>query len=171
MKKEESITQNSVNSLKRQYEKITPNTPLRVQFVGDMCVANMDTVIPALLSEDFQSKPSGHRVVLDCGSGLSVHVARAVRPDWYSVNNRVGFVERNSREIIETAIKKKAKELRRYKDAAGPDIRLLLVADRDANSGKLILEERGVFDFHGFKAVYFLSYPESVVVLENANAV
>jgi hypothetical protein len=86
------------------------------------------------------------------------------------VNNRVGFVDRNPRKIIADAIETKARELPRYKDAAGPDIRLLLVADRIYNSGKLILEERVAFDFHGFQAVYFFPYPESVAILDDAMA-
>lgn len=54
----------------------------------------------------------------------------------------------------------------RYREAAGSDIRLLLVADRILNSGKLLLEERGAYDFHGFRAVYFFPYPEAAIILD-----
>jgi hypothetical protein len=69
--------------------------------------------------------------------------------------------------MIADAIEKKSKELTRYKDAAGSDIRLLLVADRIHNSGKLFLDERVPFEFHGFHTVYLFPYPESVVILDD----
>jgi hypothetical protein len=62
------------------------------------------TVVPALLAQDLSSKSIGHQVVLDSGSGLRVHVTKAFRPDWYSVNDRVGFVDRNPRRIIADAL-------------------------------------------------------------------
>lgn len=113
------------SSLRLKYEAIA-NIPLIVKFVGDMRADNLATVVLALLAQDLSSKSTGHHVVLDSGSGLRVRVTKAFRPDWYSVNDRVGFVDRNPRRIIADAIEKKAKELTRYKDDAGADIRLLL---------------------------------------------
>lgn len=55
---------------------------------------------------------------------------KSYRPDWYSISERVGFVDRNPQKIIADAIEKKSTELSRYVEAAGPDVRLLLVADR-----------------------------------------
>jgi hypothetical protein len=167
MKAKESAKQRSVNALRLEYEAIV-NSPLTVKFVGDMSADNLATVVPALVAQDLSSKPTGHQVVLDSGNGLRVHVTKAFRPDWYSVNDRVGFVDRNPQNIIADAIEKKAKELTRYMDTAGSDIRLLLVADRIQNSGKLILEEQVAFDFNGFHAVYFFPYPESVIMLGDA---
>jgi hypothetical protein len=169
MKAKESNTQRLVNALRLEYEAIA-NIPLSVKFVGDMCAANLATVVPALIARDFPSKPIGHHFIFDSGGGLRVHVTKAFRPDWYSVNDRVGWVDRNPQNIIANAIEKKAKELTRYMDAAGCDMRLLLVADRIQNSGKLLLEERAAFDFHGFQVVYFFPYPEPAVILDNANA-
>jgi hypothetical protein len=97
-----------------------------------------------------------------------VHVTKALRPDWYNVNDRVGFVDRTAHGIIADAIAKKANELTRYKESAGSDIRLLLVADRISNSGKLMLDKGAQFDFHGFNAVYLFPYPEDAMVLESA---
>jgi hypothetical protein len=169
MKAKESVTQRAVNALRLEYEAIA-NIPLSVKFVGNMSAANMATVVPALVAADLPSQPIAHHVVLDSGNGLRVHVTKALRPDWYSVNDRVGWVDRNPQNIIANAIEKKAKELTRYKSAIGFDVRLLLVADRILNSGKLLLEERVEFDFHGFQAVYLFPYPEAVVILDDAIA-
>ena len=166
MKEKESITQRDVNALRLEYETIA-NIPLIIKFVGVMSAANMATVVPALLAADLPSKPVTYHFVIDTGTGLRAHVTKALGPDWYSVNDRVGWVDRNLQNIIANAIETKSKELTRYQAAAGPDIRLLLVADRILNSGKLLLEERVAFDFHGFQAVYFFPYPESAVVLGN----
>jgi hypothetical protein len=172
LKAQESITQRSVSAIQRSYESIA-NVPLIVKFVGDMEADNLETVIPALLAQDLPSKPTGYRFVHDTSvvhhtrPRLRIHVTKALRSDWYSVNDRVGFVDRNPQKIIADAIEKKAKELTRYKDAAGSDIRLLLVADRIHNSGKLLLEERAAFDFHGIQAVYLFPYPEAVLILDD----
>jgi hypothetical protein len=85
------------------------------------------------------------------------------------VNDRVGFVDCNPHAIIAARIAEKAGNLPRYKEAAGcVDIRLLLVADRISNSGKLTLDEKAQFDLHGFGEVYLFSYPENVIVLARA---
>ncbi len=81
------------------------------------------------------------------------------------MNDQVGFVDRRPHGIIAAAIAKKASSLPRYQDAAGRDVRLLLVADRISNSGKLALDEDTQFEFHGFRAVYLFPYPENVIVL------
>jgi hypothetical protein len=41
-------------------------------------------------------------------------------------------------------------------------IKLLLVADRSFNSGKLIDVDQLAVSNPGFRAIYFMSYPESI---------
>jgi hypothetical protein len=168
LKQRESRTQRIVNELRLQYEAAA-NIPLNVRFVGKLDVENVALVIPELIAGDIPSKPIGHRFVIDTGMGLRVHVTKSFRPDWYSINERVGFVDRNPQSIIADAIQKKSKELSRYVEAAGPDVRLLLVADRIHNSGKMMLEEPAVFDLRGFRAVYFFPYPEPASILSGTH--
>ena len=73
-------------------------------------------------------------------------------------------VDRNPLPIITDAIKKKSNELDRYRSAAGADVRLLLVADRIHNSGKLMLDDTATLDTQGFHAIYVFPYPEHVRV-------
>jgi len=163
-----------VNALQREYEAIA-NIPLIVKFVGYMDADNLATVVPALVAHDLPSKPTCYHFVHDttvahpARTRLRVHVTKALRPDWYSVNDRVGFVDRNPHGIVAARIAKKAAELTRYKDAAGGDVRLLLVANLVNNSGMLTLNERAKFDLHGFSAAYLFPYPENVIVLNSAN--
>ena len=144
LKAAESKMQRTLSALQREYEAIE-NVFLVAKFVGNMEASNLATVIPALLAHDLRTKPVCYRFVHDttvvnpARARLRVHVTKAHRPDWYSVNDRVGFVNRNPHGIIADAIMKKADQLPRYKQIAGIDVRLLLVADRISNSGKLML--------------------------------
>ncbi len=170
LKASESRAQRAIWAIQREYEAIE-NIPLIVKFVGNMEPDNLATVVPALLAQDFSSRSTCYYFVHDTTitypfrAPLRVHITKALRPNWYSVNDRVGFVDRNPQGIIADAIIEKANELSRYKEAAGDDVRLLLVADRTSNSGKLMLDEGAQFDLHGFKVVYLFPYPEKVIVL------
>jgi hypothetical protein len=163
MKRTESGVHRQLEALRRQYEAIT-STTLRVQVVGTLSPENMAAVVPALVAEHLASKPVGHHLVIDHRDGLRLHVTKAFRPEWFSVNHRVGWMDRNPLPIIRDAIKKKSNELERYRAAAGSAIRLLLVADRICNSGKLMLDDTAALDTHGFQAVYVFPYPEPVMV-------
>jgi hypothetical protein len=163
MKRMESDLHRELETLRRDYESITPTT-LRVQIVGRLSPENMATIVPALVAGDFASKPVGHHIVIDHDNGLRLHVTKAFRPEWFSVDHRVGWVDRNPLPIIMDAIKKKSNQLERYRAAAGLDIRLLLVADRIHNSGKLMLDDTAALDTQGFQAVYVFPYPESVII-------
>jgi len=166
MKILESGKHKRIESLRQAFEA-TQAVPLRVQFVGDFCDSNLTNVVDALIAIDFPSKPVAHRVILDEHNGLRVHATKALRPEWYNVMDRVGWLDRAPQRKIADAIKSKAQELPRYKSAAGADVRLLIVADRLQNSGKLSLEYDATFDLRGFQSVYFYSRPECVTVLRN----
>ncbi len=160
--------------LRAQYEA-AENIPLDVKFVGDLGSENLQTAIPSILAQDISSKLTGYHFVYDTTlahphrARLRVHVTKALRGNWYSVNDRVGFADRNPEAIIAAAIKSKAGELEHYKDVAGPDVRLLLVADRIYNSGKLTLDKNTAFDLCGFTSVYLLPYPEDLIVLNRSS--
>jgi hypothetical protein len=158
MKRTESGVHRQLETLRRQYEAITP-IALVVQVVGRLSPENLASIVPALVVEDLASKPVGHHLVVDQGNGLQLHVTKAFRPEWFSVNHRVGWVDRNPLGIVADAIKKKSNELARYRAAAGPDVRLLLVADHMHNSGKLMLDDAAQLPTEGFRVVYVFPYP------------
>jgi len=86
------------------------------------------------------------------------------------MNDRVGFVTRDPDPFIAAGITKKSQKLAQYKSLVGDDVRLLLVANRIQNSGKIGHKTDSAFDFHGFKAVYFFPYPEEALVLREASS-
>ncbi len=165
LKRTESVTQQAVDALRHDYEAIT-NIPLSVRFVGDMCHENIAEVVPILVAKNLSSKPIGHQDVIDIDAGerLRVHVTRAYVAGWFYVNHRVGWVDRDPIKRIADAIEEKSRNLPRYWETAGPDIRLLIVADHIYNSGKMMLAEPATPALQGFKVIYFFSYPQSVKV-------
>jgi hypothetical protein len=167
MKQGESHMHRILNHLRLEYEAPT-GIPLHVKFVGRIEPETTAGVVPALIALNLASEPLGYRTVIDTKLGLRVHVTKGNRQEWYSVMDRVGWVDRNPQKIIADAIKSKSKKLPRYQAAVGSDVRLLLVADAIHNSGKMSLQEDYAFDFHGFEAVYLFLYPEAVIVLDKA---
>lgn len=169
MKRAESKTQRDVNALQGEYEA-KEKIPLIVKFVGDMCDENMAVVLPALTEKDLSTKPFGYQDIIEADEGkakLRVHITRALQANWFSVNDRAGWVERDPIDRITKEIEKKSEKVPRYKECTGlDDIHLLVVANRIMNSGKLSLRELPALDVRGFQEVYFLSYPESVAVFE-----
>jgi hypothetical protein len=126
----------------------------------------MAAIVPTFVSEDLIQKPVGYHVILDMKNGIRLHVSKSLRADWFNVNHRVGWVDQNPMPNIDVAIRKKAAKLPIYRQAAGSDIRLLLVADRTHNSGKFALEKQTPLDGRGFSVVYFFSYPESIKIFD-----
>jgi hypothetical protein len=168
MREMESHGQRAVDALRREYEAIT-NIPLNVKLVGDVCPENLALLVPTLVAKDLASKPTDYQAKIDLNTGLRsalrVYVTKAHRPNWSSMKDRVGFVDRNPMPRIAAAVKKKSGKLPQYRQAAGSDIRLLIVADHLNNSGKLALEERASLDLRGFNVVYFFPYPENYVTV------
>jgi hypothetical protein len=171
MKTNESHMAKTIEVLRREYEA-KANIPLRVHLVGNVCPETLALVVPALIAEDFASKPVAYRVKLvpntGLRAGLSIHVIKAHRPEWFSGNDRVGWVDHNPMPRIIAAVTEKSKKLREYQQAVGADIRLLVFADRINNSGKLSLDEQMSTNLQGFRAIYFLSYPHNIVVFGDA---
>ncbi|MCP4316490.1 MAG: hypothetical protein GY789_10855 [Hyphomicrobiales bacterium] len=169
MKRRESDTKKAVSALRHKYES-KGNIPLIVKFVGDMCDENMAAVLPALDAVNLSTKPYGHHDIIEVNESkakLRAHITRSLRSNWFSVNDRVGWVDRNPIDDIAKVIEKKSKKLPRYRECCGfDDIRLLIVANRIMSSGKLLLEEGATPDLHGFQAVYFFAYPENITIFD-----
>jgi len=164
LKREESKTQRLLDGLRLEYETVVP-IPLHVKFVGRVEAETLAPVVQSLLDLDLAAKPVAFQTVIDTKLGLRVHVTKSLRTEWISVMDRVGWVNGNPIQIIVDAIETKSRKLFDYRTAAGPDVRLLLVANAIQNSGKLRLNEEHGFDLCGFEAVYLFPYPEDVITL------
>ena len=166
----ESKTQKTVKCLREKYES-RDKTLLIVRLIGNMCSQNLDAVVPTLLAMNLSEEPFDYqdRFEVDEGPGkLIVYVTRSIQhARWYCVNDRCGWVDRIPLDRISDVIKKKGKRLPEYQKCSGlDDIRLLVVANRIMNSGKLRFDENPNLELQGFKIVYFYSYPESIHVFQ-----
>ncbi len=156
MKRADSETKRAVAAIRGEYEA-KENIPLIVKFVGDRCDENRAVVLRALTEKNFSTKPFGHQDIIEADEGkakLSVHVTRALQANWFCINDRAGGVDRNPIERITKEIEKKSEKLPRYKKCTGlDDIRLLVVANRIMNSGKLSLQKRPALGLRGFQGL------------------
>ena len=167
MKKAESEMQRVLNALRAEYEKVDPG-PLLVKFVGRIEADTLAPVVRGLIDLDLTTKPLAFQAIFDTQLGLRVHVTKSYRAEWFSVMDRVGWVDRNPQQLIAEAIEAKSAKLADYQALAGPDIRLLLVADAVQNSGKIRFADEAAFDLRGFKAAYLFPFPADVVILRAA---
>lgn len=148
-----------LEAARRKYERAT-GISLNLKYLGPVNQTAMDELVNALQKVAFD-RPEDLAKSTEIGFASGKAWAhRATNPHWIVVRDGVGWVSRNE-EYLQREIDKKARKLPIYREAYS-DIRLLVVANRIHNSGKLILEERFRPNLRGFNAVYFFSYPERV---------
>jgi hypothetical protein len=168
MKRAESDTQKLLNNLRRQYEAET-GVNLCVKFLGRIAPDTLAQVVSELVALDLAAKPLPFQTTIEILAGfdapLKLFVTKVIRSEWFAMGDRAGFVIPNPDAIIAAEIAKKGKKLVQYKSLVGDDVRLLLVANRIQNSGKIAHQVDGAFDFCGFKAVYLYPYPEATIAL------
>ena len=168
LRKNEAEKQRAIDAHRQEYEEIE-NTPLVVKLAGNMCDENMKKVVPMLLEMNLSNKPIQYQENFTVEiepwgpAPLQIYVTRAFRSRWYSIDDGVLWVDRDPIDSIDKAVQEKSEKLISYKQSSGlEDVRLLVVADRIKNSGKLALVEKTELNTRGFRIVYFFSYPESV---------
>ena len=163
LKKAESVNQRTIDTYRQSYAK-EGGRPLRVHILGVIGNQSMKNLTERLLSRDLESLQPGERITIRISDHLKAHVTVALKPDWYSVADRVGWVNQTPLQIIQQSVATKSSSLKAYRTAVGPDVRLLLVANRTRASGMMTMDEVTVIDTCGFDTVYFFSYPEYVKV-------
>lgn len=178
-KSTESESQKKIDRIRREYENASSQTPLEVKILGDLSNNNIDNIInkipDILIAKGIANRQIGHREIFEIASDtqfglapeLKIFATKAIRSNWYSVSDRVGFVNRYPLDHIKQAICTKSNKLQQYMEKAGSDIRLLIYSDRQMNSGKLMLPDGAYcLDTQGFNIVYFFSFPESVTIFK-----
>ncbi len=158
---DESNNLKNIEKLAEDYYD-TKSSPINAHFLGEI-MGHHDQLLKAikrevtLLSELERRKMRPYTGCIIYLQRLPNHFGQYKR--WDFVSDRLGFVSNIDKEDLQKAIMKKAQKLRKYSENIS-DVRLLLVTDRIYNSGKNRLLEDIICDAHGFKKVYYLSYPE-----------
>jgi hypothetical protein len=121
-----------------------------------------DQIVDAVCSLPLSGARLGDRFTVSELDRCTIWVKRAFRSRWEFIQDGVGYVAQSA-QPIEAAIADKAKKLAKYRANNLPDVRLLVVANRIRNSGKLIFPKGTKVDRLGFNRVYFFSYPDQTV--------
>ena len=186
LKRKQSEDQLRIDRIRQQYEDTAGNIRLCVQFLNTPDEERVDQVIEELCNRNLQEKtfPYQNNFAIEQEERLlKIFVSRLpndwprdklYRPDWFIVADAGGFVETNSKKISESA-NAKSENICRYRrnvakdlglmGSQDADVRLLLVADHMWNFGKVEANDEWSRNSHEFDAVYFLRFPESIMVL------
>lgn len=165
-KKAEAANSKWLKSIRTEFD---PNSeiPLNLKFLGSATDAARQSILTALRSEHFDQRPILHRLVTKFSEG-KLWVTKEFHQNWGFLNDEAGWVSQDC-TYLQEAISKKSSKINAYR-IIHPDVRLLVVAERKFNSGKIFLENDSRVDLMGFNAVYFLSYPTQafqILSLEN----
>ena len=186
LKRDQSETQRRIDRMRQQYEDVAENIPLYVKFLDSPDEDRIDRIIDELRNMNLREKdfPYHEDFVVDQDSGpLKIFVSRLPdgwgrdrlsRPDWFSVADAGGWVEKGPQKILEAIAEKSKKVLRyrenvaadlRLKNPQDADIRLMLIADHMWGFGQVDICDDAAGDLGGFNEVYFFSFPEKVTLL------
>ena len=165
-KKREGETQQIIDRVRRKFER-SERISLNVSIRGRVSDESLDELLTYLIRVDFAGKQVGYSTRVVTCSGLRVQVTKGFRAEWFSVDDRVGWVDTDAERHIAAALNKKSERLPYYR-AVNPDIRLLLYTDQIHNSGKLRLSQEVHINTQEFRFVYFLPYPGPFVVFDSA---
>ena len=157
-RKSESARVDWLSAIRAEYAKHS-SVALTLKYLGAATDAAGADILEMLLAEQFDDKPVLHQIEKRVTDG-KLWATKALRADWVFVRDGVGWVSCDG-EYVQQAILKKSANLQRYR-VASDDVRLLVVADRTKNSGKLIIDGSFAPDLHGFNGVYFFSYPTNI---------
>lgn len=137
------------------------HVPLNVRYLGQRSRRSRQELLEVLRSEDWGTYSPGDAIRRNL-STATVYITYAFGSHWECISNRVGWVSEDG-TYLQACIDEKSKKLPDYLKVSS-DSRLLVVADRIYNSGKLSLPDDFEPDLKGFAAVYFYSYPTEVTV-------
>lgn len=159
MRKEESYNVNLLEGVRMKYQDLG-GIVLDLQYLGDSNDQAMTDLLNALMEADLGADGEfAERVEVNFPGGKAF-VRRSPTPRWASIGDQVGWVSQNE-GFLQREIDKKSSKLLKYRENFS-NVRLLVVANRTYNSGKLRLKEGFQPDLRGFDAVYFFSYPVEV---------
>jgi hypothetical protein len=161
-KRKESHNQRIITGLVDLYYS-RGGPPVSAKFLGQLASAPPDTLVDEMLRT--REPGAVNRVFeIDRLKVFLTFLPATAQPyrRWVHVSDRVGWARSVTSDELQRAVDRKADRLDLYLEKYRV-IDLLLVADRIFNSGRLTATDGLGVRNPGFRAVYFLSYPESVV--------
>lgn len=166
-RKKEADGEKIVDRIRQAYELRT-NTTIDVTFPTRPEQQHVTRFIDALIALEMDSREIGATVKLAIGpDGRAISARRSFHPVWKVADDAVGWVDKRGQAMLQNAVVSKARKISAYQLSSGlHDIRLLVVADRMLNSGKIVVSEEAIIDTCGFSTIYFFSYPVQALLWE-----
>lgn len=155
----EARNRNWLREIVRSVETST-GAILDVKFLGVRSDSAADFMRTSLATAKFENMSIGERREWTSEEG-HLWATKAFRSQVCFIRDNVGWVSGDSAAYA-MAIARKASKLEGYRNKTG-NVRLLVVADRTANSGKIIFDVNDLPPSHGFDVIYLLSYPTEIV--------
>ena len=144
------------------------NIPISVKFLGDI---DQISEIIKFITDWVESLKEFEQIRIEPYFGSVVYVTRlpiscGEYNRWVYVSDKVGWVSELNQQLIQSKIVEKSAKLTKYSKNIS-DVRLLLVCNSLFNSGRHKIPDVNNIQAHGFKAVYVLSYPDSMCVIDS----
>jgi hypothetical protein len=161
-KRRESKNVQAVSALAKRYYA-SGGSPISAKFLGAISIVEVQALVDSIVTAA-PTYPGPNATIETQGVQVFMTPLPASWSDysrWVFVNDRVGWLKRTTTADLQHAVDRKQINLPLYKRKY-ENIDLLLVADRSFNSGKLIDADHLAVSNPGFRAIYFMSYPESI---------
>lgn len=159
-RRDEASNVRVITEISEKYYALS-EVPIRVKFIGS--VSDQELIVNKLVSASSTLKDSEQvrlELAPECVLYITkLHLSFKNYNRWVYVSDQVGWVSNLDAGFIQEKIDEKSAKLVKYIKNIN-DVRLLLVCNRELNSGKFVCSPEGLINLAGFKEVYFLSYPE-----------
>ena len=163
----EAANRRWLSKILEEFEKQSDSV-LELKFLGTKTPKNRDFITRVLREENFDLKPVGHRVEAKA-DGASVWAMKAFISNGTFLTDSVGWVGQDPAPFM-LAVESKVANLTQYRYAVS-DVRLLVVANRRMNSGKVAAVEAKSVPLCGFDRVYLFSVPSMLVEISEEGAI
>lgn len=151
----ESSNEKWLNGIREEFGSHTA-AEIHLRYLGKATATSRRSLLDALQASNFEETPDFERVHKRIEGG-QFWAFKCPYPSWVFMEDRVGWVSTDA-SYLQREIDAKANNLDRYREACA-SVRLLVVADRIFNSGKLEIASDFEPQLRGFEAVYFFPYP------------
>lgn len=141
---------------------------LDLKFLGTRTPENREFIKRVLRNEDFEAKPIGHRLAATAGSA-SMWATKSFVSGSTFLKDTVGWVAQDPAPFARS-VESKVTKLTQYRQSVS-DVRLLVVANRRMNSGKIAAEDAAAVQLCGFDRLYLFSLPSMLIEVSEAGAI
>ncbi len=161
-KEKENYNQRMITKLTQSYYQQT-NRPIKVDIFGKLNDEIVGRILNILLKNPIEDYQTFSHAIESSSGNISIYITGLPNnfqnySYWRSINNSIGFEKIIKTEDIETIIKIKSRNIKKYTKYY-EDVSLLLYCNQLFNSGMINLKNIFIVNKYGFKNVYLYEHP------------